>query len=120
MRGRLLSLSEACGRAGVAVKTARSWLYRAPIQDPDLHDSGKGFTAITGKVGSRLKIDEADLNSWLASRRRGARTSPAGHAEKDLLGTITNNLFALPHGRREVAAQAVVALLELAGDRGAS
>jgi len=127
LASRFLSFSEVCGRAGIAVKTARSWIYRASINDPDLHSDGRSFAAMIRKIGSRLKVDERDLESWIAQRRRPACTAPAAALgdlarAPGLLAALAAGLVSVGEQRRAAAVRAAGTLLELAldVDRGVS
>ena len=67
----MLDLPVCAAKIGMAVDTLRSWRHRAKSGLP-LDASALAFAGLIRKHGTRLRVDEANLQAWMRDRRGGA------------------------------------------------
>lgn len=109
----LLTLSQACERAGIAVQTARQWQWRVK-KKLKLHAAGRSFVSLIRQVGRVLRIDENDLEQWLEARRN--KPTGSGNLQDNDLGSDLQNLAhrldQSGHGAKAQVVGGVAAMLD--------
>jgi hypothetical protein len=105
----LLSLHQVAERIGAAVQTIKHWRHRTKHGLP-LHPAGVELVGLMVAVGRNPKIDDRDLERWVARHR--ARISPQPDADE--LNTKLREVadLLLRAGRADAAAMARALLRE--------
>lgn len=104
----LLSLAQACERAGFKAQTCYNWRGLLAAGEP-LHPAARGFLAIIRQSGRRLYVEEGDLEIWIRERRGAVRGRPAPAELSEMLRACA---VRLRQSGRVDAARVIEALAE--------